>query len=126
MGLDNGFCIYKKGFKNSGDEHIEIAYFRKFYELDSFIRDTCTTIGSDFEDAFIVSVCDLLKLQAELEPIMKVLNKIPMRLIDKYDENGYPQKYKFDSVELSDERFNPTESSSSFAGYKTVKLYHAV
>ena len=121
MGLDNGFIIRRKG--DDIKDCVRIAYFRKFYELDSFIRQHCKEIE---DDVFNVTLGDLHALESELEPITDVLTRIPTRLIGKYDDYGYPKKYKFDSIELTDERFNPIGSQSAFAGYKTMRLYHSV
>lgn len=122
MGLDNWFNI-----KSKKDEKLnfEIAYFRKFFELDTFIRSCGKEIETDYK--FEVSLENLKALKEELLPTIKILIQIPERLLDKYDNNmNYPKKYKLDSDELAGDDFNPIYSTSYMAGWKAMKLYNAV
>lgn len=121
MGLDNGFII-----KNKQDSNLklEIAYFRKFYELDDFISSKSEKID-DFN--YKVSYEVLKELKEELQPTIRVLIQIPERLLHKYDEAmNYPKKYKLESDELIHDEFNPVMSQSAFAGWKALRLYNAV
>lgn len=123
MGLDNGFIL-----KSTKDENLklELAYFRKFFELDTFIRSTAKAKPDD-EDVFEITVEVLKTLKEELYPTVKTLIQIPERLLWKYDEAGdYPKKYKLTSAELAHDDFNPVYSTSWMAGVKAMKLYHAV
>lgn len=122
MGLDNWFTV--KSRKNP-DLKFEIAYFRKFFELDTFIR-CCGKVIED-DTVFEVSLENLKALKEELLPTIQVLIQIPERLILKYDENGnYPKKYKLDSEDLAGDDFNPIYSTSFAAGIKAMRLYNAV
>lgn len=120
MGLDNGFLIKKE---NDSNFKLEIAYFRKFYELDDFIRSRSEKIN-DF--LFKVDYELLKELKEELQPTINVLIQIPERLLHKYDDSVYPKKYKLDSDDLIHDEFNPVTTSSAFAGWKAIKLYTAV
>ena len=120
MGLDNGFLIKKE---NDSNFKLEIAYFRKFYELDDFIRSRSENIN-DF--LFKVDYEVLKELKEELQPTINVLIQIPERLLHKYDDSVYPKKYKLDSDDLIHDEFNPVTTSSMFAGWKAIKLYNAV
>lgn len=122
MGLDNWFRI-----KSKKDEKVdfEIAYFRKFFELDTFIR-CCGKVIED-NTVFEVSLENLKALKEELLPTIQILIQIPERLLLKYDDNGnYPKKYKLHSEELVHDEFNPIYSTSFAAGIKAMRLYNAV
>ena len=120
MGLDNGFLIKKE---NDGNFKLEIDYFRKFYELDDFIRSRSEKIN---DLLFKVDYEVLKELKEELQPTINVLIQIPERLLHKYDDSVYPKKYKLDSDDLIHDEFNPVTTSSAFAGWKAIKLYTAV
>lgn len=120
MGLDNGFLIKKE---NDSNFKLEIAYFRKFYELDDFIRSRSEKIN---DLLFKVDYEVLKELKEELQPTINVLIQIPERLLHKYDDSVYPKKYKLDSDDLIHDEFNPVTTSSAFAGWKAIKLYTAV
>ena len=120
MGLDNGFLIKKE---NDSNFKLEIAYFRKFYELDDFIRSRSEKIN---DLLFKVDYEVLKELKEELQPTINVLIQIPERLLHKYDDSVYPKKYKLDSDDLIHDEFNPVTTSSMFAGWKAIKLYTAV
>ena len=120
MGLDNGFLIKKE---NDSNFKLEIAYFRKFYELDDFIRSRSEKIN---DLLFKVDYEVLKELKEELQPTINVLIHIPERLLHKYDDSVYPKKYKLDSDDLIHDEFNPVTTSSAFAGWKAIKLYTAV
>ena len=124
MGLDNWFNI--KSRKNE-TVNFEIAYFRKFYELDSFIRSCAKRVDPEDDYAYEVSLENLKALREELLPTVKILIQIPERLLLKYDENySYPKKYKLDSEDLAGDDFNPLYSTSYAPGYKAMRLYNAV
>ena len=120
MGLDNGFLIKKE---NDSNFKLEIAYFRKFYELDDFIRSRSEKIN---DLLFKVDYEVLKELKEELQPTINVLIQIPERLLHKYDDSVSPKKYKLDSDDLIHDEFNPVTTSSAFAGWKAIKLYTAV
>ena len=120
MGLDNGFLIKKE---NDSNFKLEIAYFRKFYELDDFIRSRSEKIN---DLLFKVDYEVLKELKEELQPTINVLIQIPERLLHKYDDSVCPKKYKLDSDDLIHDEFNPVTTSSAFAGWKAIKLYTAV
>lgn len=121
MGLDNGFLIKKE---NDSNFKLEIAYFRKFYELNDFISSRCKKIN-DFK--YKIDYEDLKELKEELQPTINVLIQIPERLLHKYDDSmNFPKKYNLDSDELIHDEFNPVTTSSMFAGWKAIKLYNAV
>ena len=120
MGLDNGFLIKKE---NDSNFKLEIAYFRKFYELDDFIRSRSEKIN---DLLFKVDYEVLKELKEELQPTINVLIQIPERLLHKYDDSVSPKKYKLDSDDLIHDEFNPVTTSSEFAGCKAIKLYTAV
>ena len=120
MGLDNGFLIKKE---NDSNFKLEIAYFRKFYALDDFIRSRSEKIN---DLLFKVDYEVLKELKEELQPTINVLIQIPERLLHKYDDSVYPKKYKLDSDDLIHDEFNPVTTSSAFAGWKAIKLYTAV
>lgn len=116
MGLDAGFAI--------STDKIEIAYFRNFHELDSWICYNCMQKDKNTYD---VTLEDLKILKEDLLPIARVLINVPERMMSKYDDRGsYPKKYKLDDEELICEDFNPLISRSSFAGTKVMKLYNLV
>lgn len=121
MGLDNGFIVRKK---DDEQFRLEIAYFRKFQELDDYITLTCNKINDS--DVYEVPIDVLEDLRDELLPIAKILIQIPSKLLSKYDDTSYPKKYKLDDEELIRYDFNPLTSNSMFAGFKTLKLYNAV
>ena len=79
MGLDNGFLIKKE---NDSNFKLEIAYFRKFYELDDFIRSRSEKIN---DLLFKVDYEVLKELKEELQPTINVLIQIPERLLHKYE-----------------------------------------
>lgn len=124
MGLDNGFVIKSK----KDNTEVEIAYFRKFFELDDFIADNSKLPASGTPGYYVYNIdLDILKsLLEELYPTIQVLIKIPSRLINKYDEYGYPNKYGLNKEEFIGDIFNPITSRSSFAGAKALRLYSAV
>ena len=120
MGLDNGFLIKKE---NDSNFKLEIAYFRKFYELNDFISSRCDKVNDFY---YKVGYGVLEELKEELLPTIQVLIQIPERLIHRYDDSTYPKKYKLDSDELISDEFNPITSTSAFAGWKALRLYNAV
>ena len=128
MGLNSFF--YLKSRKDPKFE-VVISYYRKFFELDEYVRG-CAPIAKDENGEFKDNVFDidyefLRGLKAELQPVVDILNRIPERLIHKYDDhNHYPDKYKLNSEELIVEDFNPIMSGSAFAGSKTLRLYYFV
>ena len=123
MGLDAGFQIKKYKPDEETFNVFDIAYFRNFHELDDWIRYNCMEKS---DKTYEVSLEDLKRLKEDLLPIAKILINVPERLMSKYDDHGYPKKYKLDAEELIHEDFNPITSRSAFAGCKTMKLYNAV
>ena len=125
MGLDNGFCIKRKNEEGYG---LEIFHVQNFNTLDKWIRWECKSIKDEDAGIALYNVTweNLKSLKEDLLPIAQVLIQIPGRLLGKYDDHGYPKKYKLEGDELIHEEFNPITSGSSYAGIKTLKLYHAV
>lgn len=117
MGLDNGFMLHIKD-----DEKIEIAYFRKFFELDEWVHMHVKACDND-QTLFEITKADLEKLERDLAPTVLILDKLSMRNVNYYDDNGYPEEYV---IEMYGQTFNPADSTSAFAGAKAVRLYHSV
>ena len=111
--------------KNREDDNLDITLvvFSNFQELHNFIRFNC--VQKD-EHTYDVALEDLKILKEELLPIAKILINIPERLLGKFDDHGYPKKYKLNDEELIHEDFNPITSQSAYAGCKTMKLYDVV
>ena len=110
MGLDNGFVLR---FKDNPSYEVELAYFRKYYELDEYFPNQ----GEDV----IVSKEDLVKLQLYIEPIYKLLKSLPKYIVEDYDNMGYPETGRWRAFENND--FTPLCSQSAFAGIKLMRLY---
>lgn len=126
MGLNAGFTLRSHNAEKEVTNKVEIAYFSKFHELDSWIRYNCMQKAED-ENLYDVTLEDLKILKEDLLPIARVLINVPERMMSKYDDRGsYPKKYKLDDEELICEDFNPLTSRSSFAGTKVMKLYNLV
>lgn len=78
MGLDNGFQLkHKKKDDNNASSvgrsieiPFEIAYFRKYFELDKWCMHHCKHIR---DDEVQITKDDLNKLWNTIEPIVKVL-----------------------------------------------------
>lgn len=118
MGLDNGFIL-----KNDKlDISIELAYFRKYFELDDYVRCHATRKPEE-EEIYLIDLDFLTSLQNQITPIYEQLVKIPTPLIAKYDDSGYPEKY--DKYFYGND-FNPRDSGSAFAGAKLMRLYRRV
>ena len=112
MGLDNYFRIQGKQENRS----INLAHFRKFYELDEWFMSHAPHIGN-YEVQVTSEVLD--KLQAEIDPVVDVLNKIGQSKIDFYEEHGYPKKYY---IQFFGKTFNPTDSVSIYVGEELCRL----
>lgn len=117
MGLDNGFILHTK----SGDT-VEIAYFRKYYELDRWVNQYIEPVDSN-RTLFNITKENLEELERELAPTILTLDKLPMTDINYYDDCGYPEEY---IRAMYGQRFDPVDSTSAFAGAKAVRLYHRV
>lgn len=117
MGLDNGFVIRSTDYPDLG---IHIAYFRKYYELDTWMMRECNHT-SEYEVS--VSKNDVEKLIKTITPIVEELFKLGITKVGYYDENGYPKKY---NLEFYNNDFNPVDSPSFMAGVKLCNLYYAL
>lgn len=117
MGLDNGFLLRSK--KHDGFE-VELAYFRKFYELDEWCMSRCKHVSS-FE--VVVTEDDLEQLKSEISPIVKELQKLDEGKLLYYEENGFPKKYM---TQFYGEEFDPVCSRSYCAGLKTLHLFRCI
>lgn len=117
MGLDNGFVIRSR---SNPDLAIEIAYFRKYFELDDWCMSHCKHT-EEFEVE--ITKDDLDKLRSTIEPIAEALLKLGITKVGYYDENGYPKKY---DVDFYGNDFNPADSNSFIAGVKLCRLYCAL
>jgi hypothetical protein len=123
MGLDNGFQLRNK----KTGQIIDLFHFRKYYELAEYFRSNPMlpkfngTEGDSYE--YAVTEQNLSTLQAMIAPIYNVLIKLPENTVAYYDDNGYPQKY---TKMFYGNDFDPTGSSSSFAGTKLIRLYQRI
>ncbi len=124
MGLDNGFQLkHKKKDDNNASSvgrsieiPFEIAYFRKYFELDKWCMHHCKHIR---DDEVQITKDDLNKLWNTIEPIVKVLRALGDNKVLYYDENGYPKKY---AMQFCGNDFDPTNSQSYAAGIKLLHL----
>lgn len=117
MGLDNGFLLRSKKHKGF---NVEIAYFRKFYELDEWCMKKCKHTG-DYE--VLVEENDLVKLKEEISPVVKELQKLDEGKLLYYEENGFPKKYV---TQFYGREFDPTSSRSCYAGLKILHLFSCI
>lgn len=117
MGLDNGFIL--KSRKNP-EMAIEMAYFRKYYELNHLALWAGNQIEGDEYNVEFNEEMLMTFLNAEVKPVYEVINKLPGR-IEYYDENGYGKDV---SCSCYGYALNPATSQSYAAGYKLIKLYH--
>ena len=123
MGLDNGFVLKHKEHK---EIKCDLSYFRKYYELDGWVRNNCeaTYEGSDW---FKITAESLDKLKNYIKPVYDVLIKVDEGLISKYDSEGYKSTVKARLVgNAYTNEFNPVNSQSEFAGWKLVHLYQSI
>lgn len=119
MGLDNGFELRERG---NPSLNIEVAYFRKYYELDDWVRRNARRLDGDGE-YFEITKSDLNKLLEEISPIVEIIGRYTYEKIAYFDDTGYPQCLveKFYTKD-----FDPTSSQSAFAGNKLMRLYRSV
>ena len=124
MGLDNGFVLRDSKTK---EQIIELFSFRNYHELANFFRKTPmlpNTDGTEEPSYEYATNAELLtQLKLHIDPIYRELSVLPANTVDYYDENGYPAKYK--KLFFGNE-FDPTDSRSSFAGSKLMRLYHRI
>lgn len=116
MGLDNGFVLRNK--KNNST--VEIAYFRKFYQLDDYVRFNAD--GDSHSEEFILDRKFLVEFRDYLAPVCTALMAVYDK-IDYYDEEGYPREFK---EKFYNHDFNPADPEgrySNFMGSKTLQLY---
>lgn len=120
MGLDNGFIIKH----NSTGISCDIAYFRKYYELDTWVRQNCK---SKAEDIYAITEENIKDLQSYIKPIYDILIKIDDGLLNKFDDTVYNKSTvtKIEAVAYNNE-FNPLSTQSSFAGHKLIHLYQSL
>ena len=117
MGLDNGFVLRSKSNQNLS---IEIASFRNYYELNSWMCHRCV----EFDDpSFAVPDDVLIELEQDIENIARELLKLSDSQIDYYEDNGWPQELE---EKFYGKEFDPTHSHSAFAPHKLVRLYRTV
>lgn len=125
MGLDNGFILRH----NESKVECEIAYFRKYYELDTWIRQNTEHTEPDELGNWVWKIDKnaLESLKNYIKPIYDVLILVESGLINKYDDEGYPKSLikKLEAVAY-DNSFNPISSESSFAGCKLIHLYQSI
>ena len=118
MGLDQ-FIEHKK----AGND-VLLLYFRKYYELDEWVRANCSPLG-DSNDIFKITSDDLKELRHELERVFTVIKALP--LIAIVDENYDLTKKQFEIVRLvNDSNFLPIGSTSWNSGNKFLKLYYGL
>ena len=123
MGLDNGFILRHTESK----VECEIAYFRKYYELDTWINQNAKSIDEKTDYEYYIDKNVLESLQNYIKPIYDVLILVEPGLISKYDDEGYPKSLikKLEAVAYNNP-FNPISSESSFAGHKLIHLYQSI
>lgn len=120
MGLDNGFIARSK--KDCSIE-IELLYFRKYYELDRWVKNHCKPVVPDDDSLYYIIMDDIIKLQHEIQNLYLPLSQKTKNEILYYDDFGYPEEL----VALFYENdFNPVKSKSYAAGYKLVSLYNGL
>lgn len=121
MGLDNGFQLRNK----KTGKTIDLFHFRKYYELAEYFRSQPMlpkfdgSEGASYE--YAVTKDFLQTLQHQLDPIYTELVKLPS--VAYCDDNGYPKKY---TKLFYNHSFDPTDSQSSFAGQKLMRLYNRI
>ncbi len=122
MGLDNGFIIKHK---ETGAE-CEIAYFRKYYELNCWVSQHCKRTENILEH-YEISIDNLHDLRFYIEPVYNILIKLESGLVSKYDDEGYPAEVAsgIEAVAYGNE-FVPSNSQSTFAGAKLIHLYQSL
>lgn len=120
MGLDNGFILRSN---KSEEVQAEVAYFRKYYELDDWILSHCHDTYQDYKYERIVTRTDLEALLKEIEPIAEELNKYTYNQLSFYDDNEYPQEIR---EKFYNDDFAPFDTRSFAAGNKLVKLYRNI
>lgn len=127
MGLDNGFCIRSK--KHPELAEIEFGYFRKFYELDDWIRFNCEPADdaseNDIHDNYLYLVTeeDAIRLRDTIEPIVEKLMSLGVTHVAYYDEYGYPDEFK--SLFYGND-FDPFSTKSYLCGVKLCRLYYVM
>lgn len=113
MGLDNGFVLRRRSDPNFS---LELASFRKFYELDAYLASVHDVEVSEekLESLinFLQPVIDTLRIYTDSE-----LNYLE-------DNNSWPESL---ARELYGNAFSPTTRDTSYLtwrkAYKTRKLY---
>lgn len=116
MGLDNGFVLRNK--KNNCT--VELAYFRKFYQLDDYVRFNAD--GDSHNEEYIIDRKFLVELRDYLTPVCTALMAVYDK-IDYYDIEGYPKEF---DAKFYCNSFNPVDPEgrySNFMGSKTLQLY---
>lgn len=111
MGLDAGFIAKKNGVE------VEISWFRNYHTLDRWIRDNCETIEDDY--LFRVTADKIEKLENEISSFCRVLHRMPIELVEHFDEEGYEKKRVGEAFYYSSSDFNPVSNGS---GWKLLKL----
>lgn len=122
MGLDNGFTLRSRA--NPEEEIANIAYFRKYYELDDWMRLHCKKRDKNEEFEWEVTLEDLEDLRRYIETVAKEVIKLDQKDLDYYDNYGYDESLGRQLCLSND--FCPVDSKSMFPGTKLIRLYHAV
>ena len=119
MGLDNGFII-----KHNTGVSCDIAYFRNYYELDTWIRQNCK---SNNNEIYAITKENIKDLQSYIKPIYDILIKIDDGLLSKFEDTVYNKSTvaKIEAVAYNNE-FSPLSTQSSFAGHKLIHLYQSL
>ena len=124
MGLDNGFVLRNSKTK---EQVVELFSFRNYHEMANFFRRTpmLPNINGTDEPSYeyAVNAEVLTQLKLHIDPIYRELSVLPANTVDYYDENGYPAKYR--KLFFGND-FDPTDSRSSFAGNKLIRLYQRI
>lgn len=128
MGLDNGFILRKRLEPGIYTDGFEVGYFRKFYELSDFIRQSSLKLlKEDGKETYKVTLDVLLTLQKEIHPIIEIIKKFTYEQLVYYDEVGLPDDFsREDYAALNYGYFNVFRTGTSFQLKKLMKLHHLV
>lgn len=121
MGLDNGFELKQR---SNSEFSVELARFRKFYELDNWVGSNCNPVNQDFDDEFVITYQDLEDLENELSDAFKYLSGLTSSEVLYMEHNdSWPENIRMLNY---DKHFDFTSSKSVYCSEKIKKLYMSV
>lgn len=133
MGLDNGFELRNKNAQVTYDLKygfpFEIGYFRKYYELDDFMRSHCKRVDQNSDYEYVVTYDALKQVRDNIEPIYMVLITMSDAELDLLEDEGLSAVKRVENepaLKNEDNPFSVVHSSSAFATGKLIRLYHVV